>query len=120
MPSIILTQQHSPPAPPPLSQALTDAIQAASTRAEEGQRIFAPIATLWDDYQQSETVRKLPPKLCKPLLALCQEISQTATRHFDAYIKGTKPSQALPNLQPIPTLTKAIPDELPPPPPTYA
>ncbi|OBT60326.1 hypothetical protein VE03_10189 [Pseudogymnoascus sp. 23342-1-I1] len=95
MPSIALTQQHSPPAPPPLSQALRDAIQAASIRADEGQRIFAPIATLWDDYVQSETVRKLPPKLRKPLLVLCQEISRTATRHFDAYIKGTRPSPAL-------------------------
>ena len=88
--------QHSPPGPPPLSKALKDAIQAASTRAEEGQRIFGPIATLWDEYQQSDTVRKLPPQLRKPLLALCQEISQTATTHFDAYIKGSRPTQALP------------------------
>ena len=125
MPSIALTQQHSPPAPPPLSQALRDAIQAASTRADEGQRIFAPIATLWDDYVQSETVRKLPPKLRKPLLVLCQEISRTATRHFDAYIKGTRPSPALTPQQSSPTpLQKSTTDEqtsLPPQtPPTYA
>jgi hypothetical protein len=52
--------QHSPPDPTPLAQALKNAVQAASTRAEEGQRIFGLVATLWDDYQQSEAVRKLP------------------------------------------------------------
>ena len=102
--------QHSPPGPPPLSKALKDAIQVASTRAEEGQRIFGPIASLWDEYQQSETVRKLLPQLCKPLLALCQEISRTATIHFDAYIKGSRPTQALPTPQPTPPLSgTAIP-----------
>src|SRR5438045_9275483 len=89
------TTQHMPPGPPPLSQALTNAIHVANTRAEEGQRIFGPIAALWDDYSQSDSVCKLPTKLRKPLLALCQEMSRTATRHFDAYIKGTKPSQPL-------------------------
>jgi hypothetical protein len=87
-------------------------IRASSTRAKEGQRIFAPIATLWDDYLESETVRKLPPKLRKPLLALCQEISRTATRHFDAYIKGTKPSPAVTSQQPpLPPARKDATDE---------
>jgi hypothetical protein len=104
------TQQHAPPAPAPLSQSLKDAIRASSTRAEEGQRIFAPIATLWDDYLQSDEVRKLPVRLRKPLLALCQEISRTATRHFDAYIKGTRPSSAV-----TPAATPAVtPPETPP------
>ena len=108
--------QHFPPAPPPLSKALKDAVQAASTRAEEGQRIFGPIATLWDDYQQSDTVRKLPSQLRKPLLALCQEISRTATVHFNAYIKGTRPTQALPTPQPSPLLSgTATPAVLEPP-----
>ena len=38
--------QHNPPDPTPLAQALKNAVQAASTRAEEGQRIFGPIADL--------------------------------------------------------------------------
>jgi hypothetical protein len=97
MPSL----HHSPPDPTPLSQALKNAVQAASTRAEEGQRIFGLIADLWDAYQQSEAVRRLPLQLRKPLLALCQEISKTATVHFDAYIKGTRPTQARPAQQPI-------------------
>jgi len=101
MPSL----QHSPPDPTPLAQALKNAVQAASTRAEEGQRIFGPIADLWDAYQQSEAVRRLPLQLRKPLLALCQEISKTATVHFDAYIKGTRPTQARPAQQPINPLT---------------
>jgi hypothetical protein len=97
MPSL----QHSPPDPTPLSQALKNAVQAASTRAEEGQRIFSPIADLWDTYQQSEAVRRLPQHLRKPVLALCQEISKTAAVHFDSYIKGTRPTQARPAQQPI-------------------
>ena len=116
--------QHSPSGPPPLSKALKDAIQAANTRAEEGQRIFGPIATLWDEYQQSDTVRKLPPQLRKPLLALCQEISRTATIHFDAYIKGSRPTQALPTPQPSPppsgVATPAVPESPPALSPTYA
>src|SRR5271168_759135 len=92
--------QHSPPDPTPLSQALRNAVQAASTRAEEGQRIFGPVASLWDDYQQSKAVWRLPSQLRKPLLALCQEISCTATIHFDAYIKGSRPTQSWPAQQP--------------------
>jgi hypothetical protein len=123
MPPPLPTQQHSPPAPPPLSQSLTDAIQASNTRAEEGQRIFAPIATLWDDYLQSDAVRKLPPKLRKPLLALYQEISRTATRHFDAYIKGAKPSPAVTPQEPPPLAPEDAmiePTILPPQAYTYA
>src|SRR5271167_3544676 len=93
--------QHSPPDSTPLALALKNAVQAASTRAEEGQRIFSPIASLWDEYQQSEAVRKLPQQLRKPLLALCQEISQIATTHFDAYIKGSRPTKARSAQQPV-------------------
>jgi len=38
--------QHSSPNPTPLAQALKNAIQVASTRAKEGQRIFGLVATL--------------------------------------------------------------------------
>src|SRR5271165_2401393 len=100
--------QHSSLDPTPLSQALRNAVQAANTRAEEGQRIFSPVASLWDNYQQSETVWRLPSYLRKPLLALCQEISRTATIHFDAYIKGSRPTQAQPAQQPRNPLTPPI------------
>jgi hypothetical protein len=92
--------------PPPFTQALVHAVQAAGIRAEEGQRIFGPIASLWDAYIQSDAVRKLPVKLQKPLLLLCQEMTRTATTHFDAYIKGTKPPlNASPKSYPTGTLT---------------
>src|SRR5271165_999883 len=117
--------QHSPPDSTPLALALKNAVQAASTRAEEGQRIFGPIADLWDTYQQSEAVRKLPQQLRKPLLALCQEISRTATIHFDAYIKGTRPTQARPaqqlgNPPTDPTTPVTAEPSRAPAPPTYA
>ena len=95
----------SPSSPPPLlSHALANIVQATTERAEEGQALFAPIAALWDDYIQSDTVRQLLARLRKPLETLCKEISQTATTHFDSYIKGTRPAKT--NNQPciIPAL----------------
>jgi hypothetical protein len=86
--------RHTPPGPPPLSQTLRDAIDAANTRAEEGQRVFGPISALWDGYVDSDAVRQLPVRLRKPLLALCHEMSRIATGHFDAYLKGQRASQA--------------------------
>ena len=84
----------SPSPPPPLlSYALANIVQATTKRAEEGQALFAPIAAIWDDYLQSDTVRQLPARLRKPLETLCKEISQTATTHFDSYIKGTRPTK---------------------------
>jgi hypothetical protein len=85
--------QHTPPGPPPLSQTLRNAIDAANTRAEEGQRVFGPISALWDGYVDSNAVRQLPVRLRKPLLALCHEMSRIATGHFDAYLKGQRASQ---------------------------
>ena len=75
----------------PLSQALVNIANAATNRANEGQQIFGPIASLWDDYLNTEAVRILPARLRKPLIALCADISATANKHFDAYIKGTHP-----------------------------
>ena len=86
--------RHTPPGPPPLSQTLKDAIDAANTRAEEGQRVFGPISALWDGYVDSDTVRQLLVRLRKPLLALCHEMSRIATGHFDAFLKGQRASQA--------------------------
>ncbi|KAI9784976.1 MAG: hypothetical protein M1839_001172, partial [Geoglossum umbratile] len=87
------------PSPPPdhtgpphsFSIALENTVRAAATRATEGQQIYGPIATFWDQYLQSEDVQKLPARLRKPLTALCKKISVVANKHFDAYIKGTYP-----------------------------
>src|SRR5205814_5755521 len=80
---------------PSLSQALINIARAAATRAKDGQRVYGPIASLWDEYLQSDAVHQLPPWLCKPLTALCTEINLVANRHFDAYIKGSPPAQAV-------------------------
>ena len=77
-----------------LSQNFLEIAKAASVRAEEGQQIFCPISAIWDNYLQSDAVRKLPSRLRKPLTALCAEISSVANKHFDSYIKGTYPVPA--------------------------
>ena len=92
--------------PPLLSHALANIVQATTERAEEGQALFAPIAAIWDDYLQSDTVRQLPARLCKPLETLCKEISQTATIHFDSYIKGTRAAKTT-NQPLVPTTNPA-------------
>ena len=83
----------SSPPPPLLSQVLTDVVKTTTEWAAEGQTLFAPIAAIWDDYLQLDMVRQLLVRLCKPLEALCKEISQTATIHFDSYIKGIRPTK---------------------------
>jgi len=74
-----------------LFQNFLDIAKAASIRAKEGQQIFCPILAIWDNYLQTDTVRKLLARHCKPLAALCAEISSVANKHFNAYIKGTYP-----------------------------
>ena len=92
------------PPPPPLtpaakpaqtlSQDFLNIAKAALVCAEEGQRIFCPISAIWDNYLQTDVVRKLLMRLRKPLTALYTEISSVANKHFDAYIKGTYPLPA--------------------------
>ena len=118
------------PPPPLLSYALANIIQATTKRAEEGQALFAPITAIWDDYLQSDTVRQLPARLRKLLEILCKEISQTATIHFDSYIKGTRPTKPTNQPRIIPALDgHTVPTANPVPtpkeprtsvPPTYA
>jgi hypothetical protein len=124
-----------PPTPPPpqgpakpaqsLTQSLTGIAIAAIARTEEGQRIFSPIASLWDDYMQSDAVRGLPAHLRKPVQALCSEITTIANKHFDSYIKGVYPGapRACTGSQSIPA-TPATPVTPPPtaasPPASYA
>ena len=103
------------PAKPPLTFALANVVERATKRAIDGQRIFSPIATLWDEYLESEAVRALPQGLRPPLLRLCKDISTLATRHFDAYIKGS----SLPRLTDTPP-ANTTPDVVPPPPPPAA
>ncbi|KAJ8069229.1 hypothetical protein OCU04_002895 [Sclerotinia nivalis] len=85
-----------PPAPstPSLSQALINIINTATNRANEDQQIFNPIASLWDDYLNTETVRTLPARLRKPLIALYTDISLTANKHFDTFINGSHPPRS--------------------------
>ena len=121
----------SPSPPPPLlSHALANIVQATTERAEEGQALFAPIAAMWDNYLQSNMVQQLLAWLCKPLETLCKEISQTATTHFDSYIKGTRPAKTTNQPRTIPALdghTVPTANPIPKPkeprtsvPPTYA
>jgi hypothetical protein len=76
---------------PSLSIALTNVVQRAADRATDGQRMYGPIAALWDKYLESDEVRSLPARLRSPLTALCADISNTANKHFDAFIKGSHP-----------------------------
>ncbi|KAJ8063546.1 hypothetical protein OCU04_007418 [Sclerotinia nivalis] len=86
-----------PPAPstPSLSQALINTVNTATNRTNEGQQIFSPIASLWDDYLNTEAVRALPARFRKPLIALCTDISLTANKHFDAFINGSHPPRSI-------------------------
>src|SRR5271166_5776809 len=76
---------------PSLSHALTNVVQRATDRANDSQCMYGPIAALWDEYLESDEVRKLPVQLRSPLRALCKDISATANRHFNAFIKGSHP-----------------------------
>ena len=49
---------------------------------------------MWDDYMQTDAVRKLPAHLRKPLTRLYKEVTSIINEHFKAYIKGTYPSPA--------------------------
>jgi hypothetical protein len=110
--------------PPSLSQTLNDTIAAANTRAKDGQAIYGPIATLWDEYLQSEAVRRLPARLRKPLQHLCKDIATLANSHFDAYIKGSIPTRTKPLTTPAPAdllpPRAALPTRQPQKPSTYA
>ena len=79
------------PAKPPLTFALANVVERATKRATDGQRIFSPIAALWDEYIESEAVRALPQGLRPHIQRLCKDISTLAIRHFNAYIKGSAP-----------------------------
>ena len=85
----------APPIPPnpghsthSLAQDLTHLVKAAEVRSTDAQRVFYPIANLWDSYVQSDEVRKLPAHLRKPLTKLCTEITAITNKHFESYIKG--------------------------------
>jgi hypothetical protein len=95
----------SQPTPPPLSRILSETVKATTDRAQEGYTLFGPIAALWDEYLQSDAVRKLPQRHRKPLELLCKEISKLSLTHFDAYIKGIRPDTG----SPPPAKAKASP-----------
>lgn len=74
--------------PPSFSLALTNSLQKATERLNDGQLIYGPAAEHWDAFLLSDTVRKLPARLRNPLKALCKDISTLAQQHFDAYLTG--------------------------------
>src|SRR5271168_4797679 len=80
---------------PSLSYALANVVQRATERSNDGQRIYGPIATLWEEYIESDAVRKLLVRLRYPLTCLCKDISATANRHFNTYIKGSHPPRPI-------------------------
>jgi hypothetical protein len=106
-----------------LAQNLTHLVKAAEVRSADAQRVFYPIANLWDSYVQSDEVRKLPAHLRKPLTKLCTEITAIVNKHFESYIKGiysnpgATPPQEL--LQPPPPVSRPSPQATTPP-ATYA
>lgn len=104
----------SPNPAPTLSHDLLKIVEAATARTKEGQRIFGPLTKVWDDYMQTDEVRRLPAYLRKPLAALCSEITATANRHFDAYIKGIIPT---PPIRTLPALAKGLSSPQAPPTP---
>ena len=57
--------------------------------------MFGPIAKLWDEYLESEEVRKLPTRLRHPLQVLYKEVLDTVNKHFNAFLKGAYPSKAV-------------------------
>src|SRR5271165_2710685 len=97
---------------PSLSHALTNVVQRATDRANNSQRMYSPIAALWDKYLKSDEVRKLPVRLRSPLRALCKDISATANRHFDAFIKGTHSPSPLDESTATNTSQRTVPQPL--------
>jgi hypothetical protein len=100
--------------PPPLTRALANVVERATERANDGQRAFGPVAALWEDYIKSEAVSELPQRLRTPVIQLCKDLSLLATRHFDAYIKGSPP----PRFADTPKLAANTPVIAPPLPPS--
>jgi hypothetical protein len=74
--------------PSSFSQALTISLKRAADRVTDGHLIYGPVAALWDEYLESDAVRKLPARLRGPLQALCRNISRTTQDHFDLYLTG--------------------------------
>ena len=114
---------------PSFSHTLTNSLQRASERLTDGQLIYGPIAALWDEYLQTDAVRKLPAKLRNPLKALCNDISITTQKHFDTFLAGAAPlsqtnstiyNSTNPSIPSISTTPLLSAPEAPSPPNTYA
>ena len=78
-----------------LTQSLLNAATAAASHTTDSQRVFGPIAKLWDEYLESEEVRKLPIRLRHPLQVLYKEVLNTVNKYFNAFLKGAYPSKAV-------------------------
>ena len=75
-----------------IQAALDRTATAASKRAADGQKLFSPLASFLDKHLSSSA--KLPPHLLNALVALSDELSSVAQRHFDAFITGSSPPEA--------------------------
>ena len=106
------------PMPPSgeVQNTLATVAKAAEERATEGKILFTPVATYLDQYSRSETLAELPQHQRRAIENFCHDLKRVATRHFDAYIRGspqppppysrpseTAPSSLLPPTPPIST-----------------
>ena len=66
---------------------------------------------MWDEYMQTDAVRKLLAHLRKLIQALCTEVTAIANKHFNSYIKSTYPRSYRPraNAPPPATFTPITP-----------
>jgi hypothetical protein len=98
-----------------LAHNLSHLVEASKARTTDAQRVFYPVATLWDSYLQSEDVRKLPAHLRKPLTKLCSEITAITNLHFESYIRGIYTGSTI-KATPGPALSQETPPSVSPPP----
>ena len=114
-----------------LTHNLSSLIEASKTRTKDAQRIFYPVATMWDTYLQFEDVRTLPAHLQKPLAKLCSEIIAITNTHFETFIKGIYSGGSAPLTTPTTTPSpghqptsiapsRAFSPQIPSPEPSYA
>ena len=103
------------PRPPSgeVQNTLAIVAKAAEERATEGKILFTPVATYLDQYSRSETLAELPQHQRRAIENFCHDLKRVATRHFDAYIRGS-PRPPPPYSRPSETATSSL---LPPTPP---
>ena len=97
------------PLPGEVQNALATAADAAEKRSAEGKTLFMPLATYLDSSSRSEELAELPQFQRRAIENLCDELQRVATRHFEAYIRGSprplppynRPAEAGPSFPPF-------------------